>query len=158
MTSGAHISECGRYRLTLWREWEETPEKVLWVMLNPSTADADVDDATIRKCIGFSKLWGLGGLTVVNLFAWRATDPRSLRTIGEAWAIGQHNDNIIAREAESHDLIVAAWGTWAERVAPGRAAKVLDLLGPETMCLRKTKQGQPSHPLYIPYEKALESI
>jgi hypothetical protein len=73
----ATISDCGRYRYTLGRTWSDEPP-VLFVMLNPSTADADVDDNTISKCIGFAKRWGHGGITVVNLYAWRATNPKEL--------------------------------------------------------------------------------
>jgi hypothetical protein len=75
---GATLSDCGRYRYRLWRRWADGPT-VLFVMLNPSTADADVDDPTIRRCIGFARSWGAGALEVVNLYAWRATQPAELK-------------------------------------------------------------------------------
>jgi hypothetical protein len=73
---GALLSEDGRYRYRLWRLWDDLAPVMVWVMLNPSTADADLDDPTIRKCIGFAKANRHGGIIVVNLFAWRATDPK----------------------------------------------------------------------------------
>src|SRR5687768_14824465 len=74
----ARFSDCGTYRYNLTRLWDARLIRVCWVMLNPSTADQHEDDATIRRCIGFSRSWGAGALTVVNLFAFRATQPRDL--------------------------------------------------------------------------------
>lgn len=78
MIKSAIISECGKYRYSLSRIWDENKANVLFIMLNPSTADGDVDDPTIRRCIGFAKSWGYGGIYVGNLFAYRATDPKEL--------------------------------------------------------------------------------
>ncbi len=93
MTGSAVLSECARYRYRLDRAWERDDHglgTVTWVMLNPSTADADVDDPTIRRCIGFSKAWGYNALTVVNLFAWRATSPRDLCAVEDP--VGPDNE------------------------------------------------------------------
>ena len=80
--AGALLSSCGTYRYRLWRYWHTEREPLIFIMLNPSTADAMQDDPTIRKCIGFAKRLGFGGIEVVNLFAYRATDPRDLRANG----------------------------------------------------------------------------
>lgn len=78
MKSDAELSKCRTYRYALWRTWDESKPFAMFVGLNPSTADELEDDPTIRRCINFSKLWGYGGLCMVNLFAYRATDPTAL--------------------------------------------------------------------------------
>jgi hypothetical protein len=158
---GAWITACGRYRYNLWRSWgvgggSSAGEAPLFVMLNPSTADADTDDATIRKCIGFAKAWGFGCLTVVNVFGLRATDPRDLFTSEDP--VGADNDDAIVSAVRSHQLIVAAWGVQAAKVDPARVRRVRNLLGARVMCLKKSKDGHPWHPLYVPYAKILEPL
>jgi len=129
---------------------------VLWVMLNPSTADDTVDDPTIRRVRGFtsrfSERLGVYGFTVVNLFALRSTDPRVLT--GSDADIGPDNDRVIAEEAKRAALIVCAWGA---HPTFGRAAQVRKLLGSAPLwCLGTTKAGAPRHPLYIRADKQLE--
>lgn len=143
----AIISPCGRYRYTLTRRVGQAGGVVNFVMLNPSTADAEDDDATIRRCIGFARSWGYGDMVVTNLFAWRSTDPKGLLSAIDP--IGPENDYHLANEARLADLIVCAWGTPGK--LKGRAAVVLDMLGRIDMphCLARTKQGQPGHPLYL---------
>lgn len=147
----AIISADGLYRYRLEREWDtlDGAGTVLWVMLNPSTADADTDDATIRRCLGFSKAWEFAGLYVGNLYALRSTDPR---------AIGKHPDPI-GPECDEHlkvmamtswvSLIVCAWGSGVD---PYRADQVRTMLSQhrKLYCLGKTKDGNPKHPLYLP--------
>jgi len=158
--NGAHISPCGKYRYNLWRSWfsanviEPEAGTVLFVMLNPSTADASEDDATIRKCIGFAKKWGQGGITVVNVFGLRATDPAELFKADDP--VGPDNDRAIREAAKSHELVVAAWGTNAAKVSRARVQRVRNMLGRRLLCLKKSKDGHPWHPLYVPYSKALE--
>src|SRR4051812_17109287 len=108
---GALLSDDGLYRYRLWRIWEELAPVMVWVMLNPSTADADVDDPSIRKCVGFAKANGCGGIIVVNLFAWRATDPKELRAVADP--VGPENDAHIrwAVKAPLLATVVAGWGT-----------------------------------------------
>ena len=144
----AYISECGKYRYTLTREWDDFKPAMLFVMLNPSTADATEDDPTIRRCVGFAKREGCGMIEVVNLFAWRATDPKELKTTDEP--IGARNDRVIQEAAEDADVIVCAWGTHG--VLHKRNEEVISLLkatGKPVMCLGKTKDGHPKHPLYL---------
>jgi hypothetical protein len=148
-TASAVISPCGRYRYVLHRE---LPQPLRWVkpalfiMLNPSTADATQDDPTIRRCIGFAKYWGCTSLTVVNLFALRSTDPSGLAIDHDP--VGPDNDTHIAEQIRLHSLgvIVGAWG--AHPFARKRAEEVMQKHGPFS-CLGTTKAGAPRHPLYV---------
>lgn len=146
--SSATISECGTYRYTLTREWGEGRDGVLWIMLNPSTADAEQDDPTIRRCIAFSKAWGASRLEVVNLYAYRATDPREL--LKAADPIGPDNDREIEQAILRATWIVAAWGTkGGER--GGQIRRWLRERWYRTpFTLGLTKDGHPRHPLYVP--------
>jgi hypothetical protein len=139
------------YRYTLTREWEsDTPGCVLWVMLNPSTADESNDDATIRKVTKFSKAWGYGSLEVVNLFAARATDPDELKRI--AHPVGMENDHHIGQALLRASIIVAAWGASYPAVLsmrPYRMRKLLLQSGLPVHHLGLTKAGDPRHPLYV---------
>ena len=155
--SGAVFSDCGYYRYQLWRTWDSARPEVAFVMLNPSTADALADDPTIRRCIGFARAWGAGSVRVVNLYAWRATDPAGLNhtggshVVGEVTVTGNVNDAAIAGVAAAADRIVVAWGAWPGPVSQ-RASHVLELLrasGRPITALGLTKHGQPRHPLYV---------
>ena len=152
MNRGACLDCTGAYRYTLWREWDTGSSKVGFVMLNPSRADAVVDDPTIRRCIGFAKTWGFGGLEVVNLFAYRTAHPRDLRTVSEP--IGADNDAYLRSLPQRVDRIILAWGnggTWLNR---DRAA--LQMVSPRPVyCFGVTQVGQPKHPLYIPASAAV---
>ena len=103
---GATFSRDRRYRYRLWRRWDRSRAVVAFVMLNPSTADAMHDDPTIRRCVGFARAWGFGGVDVVNLFALRATDTRALRKAADP--IGPANDRHLRRAVRSAGLIVLA--------------------------------------------------
>jgi hypothetical protein len=150
MRRSAVLSTCGRYRYALARRWGEGPG-VLWVMLNPSTADAQRDDATLRRITAYSRAWGYGALSVVNLYAYRATKPRDLRTAPDP--VGPDNDAHIIRAAAQHARIIAAWGAHAR---PDRIAAVLALPGLSTLsALALTANGQPRHPLYLPADSRL---
>ena len=145
--SGALFDATRRYRYLLWRRWAEAGAVVVFVMLNPSTADAERDDPTIRRCGGFARAWGFAAMTVVNLFALRATDPARLRRARDP--IGCDNDRHIAAAAAAGDALVLAWG--AHGGLGGRDRAVLALVAdrrPE--CLGVTRAGQPRHPLYLP--------
>lgn len=150
---GADISPCGRYRYSLWRRWDATKPAVLFVMLNPSTADADVDDPTIRKCIGFARRWGMGGIHVCNLYPWRATDPRELPRGPEVFGEDGHerNADAVRRAAAEAGRIVAAWGA-NHGPFPWMPDYVAGLLAAYPVeALRLTADGSPGHPLLLPY-------
>ncbi len=143
---GARIDPTGTYRYLLWRIWDTNKPRVLFVMLNPSTADAETDDPTIRRCIGFAKSWGYGSLQVVNLFAYRATNPEELRKCADP--IGPRNDDYIEEGLESANRVIMAWGTKGTLL--GRDRIVKEILKPfRPHCLQLSKDGHPKHPLYI---------
>jgi hypothetical protein len=174
MKRGAVISPCGRYRYLLTREWgnglHEGPGPtmfLLFVMLNPSTADADTDDPTIRKCIGFAQRLGYGGLQVVNLFPFRATDPGELHDYRSVEEVEAENDRVVLAAMEDCGTRVAAWGAYVEELgerACRRAERMRQMLSnasprwraPQVVCLGTTKTGQPRHPLYVGYSKLIE--
>lgn len=149
MQANALISPCGRYRYWLLRVWDDNPRKnyVLWVMLNPSTADATQDDPTIRRCIAFSKAWGYDGLIVCNLYGYRATKPVDLWKASDP--VGPENDFHLESGGHCSKKMIAAWGANAQ---PERAAHVTKLLSKfgELCALGVTKDRQPKHPLYLP--------
>jgi hypothetical protein len=155
---GALLSECGQYRYRLWRLWDDLAPVMVWVMLNPSTADADVDDPTIRKCIGFAKQHRHGGIIVVNLFAWRATDPKELPKA--AAPVGPENDQHImwAVNAPLIATVVGGWGRnkFAERRAT--YVRVMIQARRDIKCFRRNGDGSPQHPLYLPYTAPLLSL
>lgn len=161
MIRTALLSPCGRYRYLLGRTWNDllsasgSPRIALWVMLNPSTADAEIDDATVRRCIGFSKAQGFDGLEVANLYALRSRDPFGLTAASNP--IGPETDQFLNEAADRAEVIVAAWGGFAMARA-SRAPWVTELLsrrGP-VLCLGKTLKGDPRHPLYVPAAAKLE--
>lgn len=147
--TGATISRCETYRYTLDRIWDASLPTALFIMLNPSTADASVDDPTIRRCIGFAKRMGCGSLTVVNLFALRSTDPDALAKHPDP--VGPDNDMHIALALGKRlGCVIAAWG--AHPSARTRAPAVAGLLaahGWQVDCLGTTNAGAPRHPLYV---------
>lgn len=148
--SSAWLSGCERYRYRLGRNWGEGwGAPVTFVMLNPSTADAQQDDPTIRRCVGFAKAWGFGRLVVVNLYALRSTDPKGLWRADDP--IGPDNDDHLSEAAwvaaRDDAPIIAAWGANAK---PDRVAEVLALPHMDRLtALGVTKAGAPRHPLYL---------
>lgn len=155
--SSADISPCGTYRYWLERKWSIAAPQV-FVMLNPSTADANEDDPTIRRCKGFAEREGAGGIVVVNLFAFRATDPKELDSaadpIGPANSLAIGNAMLLAKVCKRP--MICAWG--ANKHAPKEADRLerraadFDV---ELVCLGQTKAGAPKHPLYIKSDQPL---
>ena len=144
MKRSAHFSRCKQYRYALWRTWDAKRPTVLFVGLNPSTADATEDDPTIKRCIRFADDRGYGRLAVANLFAYRATSPAVLRQTPHP--IGTANNRWLRRLAAESDVCVAAWGNGGRHL--GRDTEVIGILG-DLKCLGLTKTGAPRHPLYV---------
>lgn len=176
---GATISSCGRYRYRLWREWRLWPEPAKWhmwtnddgtpivdgagkqlgeplscifIMLNPSTADGDEDDPTIRRCVGYARRWGYDRLEVINLFAHRATDPASLLALNDNDdPVGPENRSAFRRVLNGDypvGQIVCAWGAHGGHL--GQDETALGWLGERArFALGLTKDGHPKHPLYL---------
>ena len=165
MNNSAVLSTDGVYRYTLARGLDNGPHHkgvCLFIMLNPSTADANINDPTITRCIRFARDWGYGELLVGNLFAFRATLPSDL--IKTKYPVGSDNDAFLSNLASRADLIVCAWGTHG--VAYGRGLFVSDFLsikgynlycipGPDNQPLL-TANRQPRHPLYLKAERTPE--
>jgi hypothetical protein len=136
------------WRYSLTREVALTGDgMVTFVGLNPSTADENADDPTIRRCVRFARDWGFATLKMVNLYAYRSTDPRNLRLCAPSDAIGPENDHVLSIVFGGSDLIVAAWGV---RAGPERVAEVMGWPIRPSVCLGLTKDGHPRHPLYVP--------
>lgn len=146
--STACLSECGRYRYRLYRQWDDSRPDVLFVMLNPSTADHNRDDRTISRCVGFARKWGYGGLLVGNLFALRSTNPANLHISDDP--VGPYNDAALRDMAAQVDMVVAAWG--GQGKLQNRGAAVLQMLAGKCYALKLNQSGHPAHPLYLPYD------
>jgi hypothetical protein len=150
MKRSASFSPCRLYRYSLWRSWGAQPGAVdrgyvLFVGLNPSTADETKDDPTIRRCIAFARAWGYSGVCMVNLFAFRSTDPADMLAATDP--VGPENDAYLVLLARNAGLVLAAWGVNGTHMA--RDAQVKQLI-PDMHYLRLTKDGHPGHPLYLP--------
>ncbi len=143
INKSATFSNCRKYRYALSRSWDDKKKIVLFIGLNPSTADEKKDDPTIRRCINYAQSWGYGGLQVANLFAYRATKPTKLRYVENP--VGDDNDQQLIKLSKMADLTVAAWGN--EGVLFNRDKQVIKLI-PNLMCLKINKSGQPAHHLY----------
>lgn len=157
--AGAVLSADGLYRYSLSRKWDAGP-LVTWVGLNPSTADAHVDDPTIRRMIGFSSAWRCGRLAVVNLFGWRATSPADLLLSPDP--VGVENVASIDLWLRRAHLVVACWG--ANAAAPrlrcfamvAEVERIARDAGKPLLCMGANADGSPRHPLYLKTDTALE--
>lgn len=153
---GAVISDCGKYRYVLRRAIPSVQRWVrpcTFIMLNPSTADASVDDPTIRRCIKFAERERCTVLNVVNLFAYRATDPKDLLIAIDP--VGPDNLKYLEEELNGvNSVMIAAWG--ANKMAARMVPTLKSLVKGSLVCLGKTKEGSPRHPLYVPADQPLE--
>lgn len=143
VNKNATFSDCRKYRYALSRTWNGKKKTILFIGLNPSTANEKIDDPTIRRCINYAQNWGYGSLLMVNLFAYRATMPSELKNVKNP--IGNDNDLHIIELSKKADIAVAAWGN--EGTLLNRDKEVKKIL-PNLMCLKINKSGQPAHPLY----------
>jgi hypothetical protein len=148
MQSGATFDPTGTYRYHLWREWDRSLPAVTFVMLNPSTAGAECDDPTLRRCLGFARSWGYGRLEVLNLFAYCTTSPSGL--LSAADPEGPENRKWLKGLSRSR-AVVAAWGN----VVPRLVRQFPVGKHPPMRCLGTTALGQPRHPLYVPADQPL---
>lgn len=152
----AVISDCGLYRYSLTRKWGEAP-LLPFIMLNPSTADAQIDDPTVRRCIGFARREDTGGIIIVNLYAFRSASPQALWKASDP--IGPDCDLWIAHAAiESKPLpIICAWGAHAREDRWADVAFNLNICARRRLvCLGRTREGKPRHPLYVRADQPLE--
>lgn len=153
--STAVYSDCECYRYSLTRIWAPEGRRVMFVMLNPSTATEVVNDPTIERCERRARHLGFGAFRVTNIFAFRATDPRDLRRAAEP--VGPQNDQAIVKGARWADEIIAAWGVHGAHKGRGVAtAQMLVAQGTPLFHLGLSKHGHPKHPLYLPYAKTPE--
>ena len=145
-TCGAELSNCRSYRYALWRrwDWQGYANQVMFIGLNPSTADEHQDDPTIRRCIRFARDWGYGGLLMCNAFAFRATNPKDMKAASDP--IGPRNDESLSYRKSQVGFIVAAWGA---HCPTEREREVCEVIGQTVHCLGRTKAGHPKHPLYL---------
>ncbi len=144
ISKGADLSYDRVYRYSLYREWSKSKSMIMFIGLNPSTADENEDDPTIRRCVKFAKDWGHGGIYMLNLFALRTKDPKIL--LKHPSPVGQKNDFILKEIATDCLTIVAAWGTKGNYL--NRDKEVISIM-PLMHCLGITKDGHPKHPLYL---------
>ena len=154
-SSTALYSPCGFYRYALTRAWDDSAPKLLYIMLNPSTATELKNDPTIERCERRAKALGFGAFKAMNLFAFRATDPKDLKRAREP--IGPENLNEIMKAARWADTILCAWGTHGAYMGMGPALEAL--LRGEGFPLHHlglSQGGHPRHPLYIAYDQVLQ--
>lgn len=151
MKSGAIFSPCRNYRYVLWRTWDTQLPKVLFIGLNPSAADENYNDPTIRRCLQFAQSWGYGGFYISNLFAFRQKDPAQLKKAKTP--IGKENDYYILKYADACEKVILIWGNHG--TFKDRDKEVLALLE-KPYCIKINKTGHPAHPLYL--KKELQPI
>jgi len=148
--SEAIYSECERYRYALTRVWDADGKRVLFIMLNPSTATEVQNDPTVERCERRARALGFGAFRVLNIFAWRATDPRDMRAAADP--VGPDNDAMIVESLPWADQVICAWGTHGAHLNRGpEVAAMLRAQGTPLHHLGLSKQGHPKHPLYIGY-------
>ncbi len=143
MKKSAVISKDGMYRYELSRIWDSSKLPVMFVMLNPSTADASKDDSTIRRCINFAKSWDYGGIWVGNLYAYRTKNPKELKKAANPR--GFNNDMHLILMANRSAIVICAWGN-----NKGMPVSIMKILHKSRLYyIEKSVNGTPKHPLYL---------
>ncbi len=145
MKTDAVFSDCRKYRYVLWRTWDDSKPYVMFIGLNPSTADEVDNDRTINRCINYAKDWGYGGLCMANLFSYCTKDPHVMKAAEDP--VGPENDLWLKALSENAAVVVAAWGDDGSYLE--RSKQVVNMF-PELQCLKINKSGEPAHPLYQP--------
>lgn len=150
-TRSAVFSPCRRYRYTLRIVWDASKPLLCFCMLNPSTADEIQNDPTVERCERRAREWAYGGLIVVNLFAFRATDPQVM--LAEPDPVGPENLLHIERAAAECDIAICGWGVHGSHRSQGATvvAHLQRVIPGKVHYLRLNKDGSPAHPLYLPY-------
>ena len=154
INSEAIYSDCERYRYSLSRIWDSNRQNVLFVMLNPSTADEFKNDPTVERCERRARMLNFGAFCVCNIFAWRETNPHNLKKISNP--TGEDNNLHILRASFSANLVICAWGVHGKHL--NRDKEVTKLLldnNTKLYHLGLTKENHPKHPLYIPYSQEI---
>jgi hypothetical protein len=150
MKKGANISDCGTYRYFLTRDWDETKPLVMYIGINPNTADDKIDNPTITRLIHFSKEFGYGGMIMTNLFAYRSPKPDTLLTVPDP--VGPKNDvNIFLGSTYCKDVVFM----WGDSPTLGREKRVIKMF-PNALCFGLSKKGNPKHCLYLKSGSQLE--
>ena len=147
--TGAEFSPCRRWRYLLWRQWDAKKPVANFLMLNPSTADEHKLDPTCARAREYAERWGYGGLIVTNVFGFRSTDPKLMKSENDP--VGPGNDAAIVRAAKESDLVVCAWGNHGQ--LGDRSSHVKNLLRKNNIKVHHLKlnaNGEPAHPLYLP--------
>jgi hypothetical protein len=145
-SAGAEFSNCRNYRYSLWRIWDRSKPMVMFIGLNPSTANETTDDSTIRRVKTIAKNLGYGGVYMMNCFAYISTDPKLLKTnpMSKEW-----NDNMLTITASKCADVIFAWGNFEIVKTTGRDVELIEMF-PNAKALQINKNGSPKHPLYVP--------
>ncbi|HAL86211.1 MAG TPA: hypothetical protein DCM31_04640 [Deferribacteraceae bacterium] len=146
--AGAIFSQCRKYRYVLWRNWGVEKKRVVFIGLNPSTADEKIDDPTVRRCITYAKNWGFSGMFMLNIFAFRSTNPKLMKA--EPDPVGVDNDFWLEKICSTPEaqLVIAKWGNHGVH---NKRSEAIKRLLPQLSCLGVTNAGEPKHILYLPY-------
>ena len=147
VSNSAVLSPCEEYRYTLSRMWSSRSENLIFVLCNPSTADSFKDDPTVRRLISFTKAWGFGGFTVLNLLAYRATNPKELGKVKDAY--GPRNLYYWEQNITKGKKVIAAWGSSPPAHSHAHSIKWLMRSKADVYVFGFTMHGRPKHPLYL---------
>lgn len=155
--STAEFSPCRRWRYSLFREFDGGSNCIAFIGLNPSTADETTNDPTVSRCIRFAQQWGYGSMYMLNIFAWRDTDPRGMKAAKDPVGPGNHDEILTICGAVG--TVVACWGVHGAFLQRGQSvANELLLNGVQLQCFGITKDGHPKHPLYLRADSTLISF
>lgn len=149
--NGANFSEDKIYRYALWRVWDISKGIIMFIGLNPSTADETYNDPTIRRVISFAKQWGYGGVYMMNCFPLVSSDPKALRkfnVVSYCYHVLNINDHWLLRAAKGSKDIIFAWGNFDIVKETGRDKDLIKMF-PDAKALILNKNGSPRHPLYV---------
>ena len=148
--SQASYSPCARYRYALTRTWDAALPRLGFIMLNPSRATEAQNDPTVERCERRARALGYGAFCVVNIFAWRETDPHKMRRAKDP--VGPANDQVLDDLTQWADTMIAAWGVHGVHLDRGpQVGRILRDRGHRLYHLGLTKDGHPRHPLYVAY-------